>query len=395
MTDSNETTTARTTESLLDSSQRTSLILLAVVAPICLWAIDFAILSSDTSRWNAWGRTGLYFFFVLQIGVMGWLVGTFIRVGVLRWSIYCWLLVLINLVVVATKASGSTVWPPDAARYLGYAIVSGEVGLLIVWSVLGRWRWYWRIPFLFVGVGLLARFLSWFPVVRSLRGEWMGLLFWQGLAALVMCMLLRLFGFKLANVAQESMSSAAHDDENKNEADTTGTVASTPPQFSIFHLLVWTTTLAPLMAIARLIEWSQFASLTVVLQPLQLGICFALVSLIAIWCGLGREHLLIRCLGTAVLTYLIGSGIGAASAANWFDAIHLNRWIGLASDFHVFWRTWVVVASCFLSAMLMIFRAEGCRLVRKFQWNSFFGRTISFLLPQRVSKRKRANGQIA
>ena len=52
-----------------------------------------------------------------------------------------------------------------------------------------------------------------------------------------------------------------------------------------------------------------------------------------------------------------------------------------------FWATWTILASSFLAATLMFFRATGCRVVRRFEPDSITGRVMSSMLPKRIAIR--------
>ena len=362
-----------------------AIFLCAVVAPLLVWSVDFVVLSLDTASMGAQARGAVYFFFVVQVSVLGWLCGKFIPWEVIRWSVYLWLLVLINMVVVISKNSGVAGWPFDVTDGLAYGFVSGELGMLVVYSVLGPWKWYWRIPLLLVGVWLLTQYITWLDptgVPRwSRQSGWGSVLFFQGLSAFLICLALRIPGFRISLVSGESTAQSPGD-ARPNEQDG----VRTPPQFSIFHLLVWTTALAPLFAVVRVVDWSSLSSLSAILQPLELGVCLAFISLVAIWCGLGRENLFVRIAGSLVLVSVVGSGIGKVAGAGWLDSMWINRWLSNSGTVQMqFWLTWSILASSFLAAMLMFFRATGCRLIRRFEPDSVTGRVLSFLLPKRIA----------
>src|SRR5262245_28376044 len=80
----------------------------------------------------------LYPWMTLATAMLSWCVGRYLDPPWLRWLVFVWCLVLLDLVTIAACLGGSV---PDQ---LGYVLVSAQITFVTVWAILGPWGWQWR-----------------------------------------------------------------------------------------------------------------------------------------------------------------------------------------------------------------------------------------------------------
>lgn len=147
--------------------------------------------------------------------------------------------VLITLLVLAHVLVGLVVWsifgipPENATRVLLGGVASSQVGLLAIWTALGRRATPWRLT------ALISVVVAWSWIVASLSGKGPdAMYFFLPLAATIAAFLAsaRFFGLRLCTI----------------DAEPTNTEDSRPWQFSLARLFAWTTSLAICMGLLSL-----------------------------------------------------------------------------------------------------------------------------------------------
>ena len=333
----------------------------AIGLPALIAALDHVLLQRFAGVSQKPLETALVFgLFIVEVGLVGVIVGRLIPVAWLRWTLYGWILLLIDLqvgVMTSWQASGGY-WKADGTC-LSAALFSGQFGLVAVWAVVGVGRWYWRWPAMFVLAGLLAG--VWTAIAPSYdSSRWTAALIMQSLAVVVICGVLRFFGFRLRLL--DSLGRIADGATTNLE----------PMQFQIAHVLVWTTALAIVMGIAKALDLLT-ADLFLGLYAAEstfittLGVLSAMVIVVALWTALGQ--------GSAVLRYvlLICIALATGGGTGWYcDWKYRNTrmgavWSNIDRWYEIgwWWLAWFLLAGGFLVASLLIFRAIGCRLVRQ------------------------------
>jgi hypothetical protein len=288
--------------------------------------------------------------FCLQTAAMALWVGSRLSRSPWWWCVLAWTILLIDLQVFAL-ADSHAIWGGPATM-LALAFVSAQTGLAVVWGLLGSETWKLRVP---IAVGVLAWALSLGSAMHF--SSMMLLLLGQTMATTAICLLLRSAGYRFA---------ASHLILSRDSPE------SLPGQFSIRHLFFWTTALAIITAIARLLDWSLLLYLPMESIPhlLSYTALLMLVSMVATWAALGRENAIVR--------MLLGSLLLPAAGA-WLSV--LDQFIPHAqrAGLWMFWPVtqdrlfvsalWTSLAGVFLACILLVFRAQGQRLYRsKIAW---------------------------
>lgn len=339
------------------------LLAVGIVLPACLAGLNHLLLTSSLSDLNALVLCLLMGFYVLQIGFIGWAVGKVKQPWPLRWFIYAWIMVLVDLQLAIMNSSGGGSF--EGRSCLSTAVFAGQLGMIIVWGVLGSGHIVWRIPAILV---VLTQFWAFFHLLSRLKRsppgsaylDWESLLIIQAVLLAVLCGILRLRGYSLLKV--EAEADRASGDKTK-----------VPLQFGIRDVMIWTTSLAVLLAIAKAADFLTMNFIKTlyapgILLPFTIGICTAVVLIVALWSALGRGNPVTRYLVLAVLSLGLGGAIGwycdtmaraNAKAMTW----SYTHWQWHATGF--WWIGWMFLTGALLAASLIIYRTLGYRLVRR------------------------------
>jgi hypothetical protein len=339
------------------------LLSVGVALPACLATANHLLLTSPLlSDLNALVLCLLMGFYVLQIGFIGWAVGKVTQPWPLRWVIYGWIIVLVDLQLAIMNSSGGGSY--EGRSCLSTAVFAGQLGMIIVWGVLGSGHIFWRVPAILV---VLYQFWAFFHLLSRLKQgppgsaylDWGGLLTIQAVLLAVLCGMLRLRGYSLLKV--EAEAEAALGDETM-----------VPLQFGIRDVMIWTTSLAVLLAIAKAADFLTMSFLKTlyapgILLPFTVGIITAAVLIVALWSALGRGNPVIRYLVLVVLSLGLGGAIGwycdavaraNATAMGW----SYSYWQWYSTGY--WWIGWTFLTGALLAASLIIYRTLGYRLVR-------------------------------
>jgi hypothetical protein len=281
-----------------------------------------------------------------------------------RWGLYAWGWVLVDLQLYSTSvfADGGNYWNHD--RMLPGSLFAAQAGLAIVWGILGSSHWTLRIPactLLCFVFALLAR--SGYGFAREMVPV-------QLIALAALCVLLWLRRFRLDQMAVVAGETG----------QATGDAASARTmQFGIRHVLIWTTSLAVLLAMLRALDLLSLQTLREVSREggvslLTAGIVVAATFVVAVWAALGagpawlRVPILLSVLPMAGLTLALQSW--NADRLRWSPGTSISDLWNQSWLWQQFWREyswlafWVALAGCLLFASLIILRTLGYRLVR-------------------------------
>ena len=207
--------------------------------------------------------------------------------------------------------------------------------------------------------GLLAVFLAGL-LTGNAASAWLLVLGFQLMGVIAGLAGLRTCGFRLGHVADDA-------------ADTPSGETSKQLQFSLRHLLVWSTAAAVVFVLANAIQLGNMRYLDVadVAQAVSIAACLSVVAVTAIWAALSREKVFLR---LAVLIVLIG----AAGALLWW--VNVSRTQALFArgvspnatylrwEMHrlgYWWFAWSLLSGLFLAELLLFFRVRGYRLARR------------------------------
>jgi hypothetical protein len=320
-----------------------------------------------------------------EVGLLGPLCVRFVRPPWLMWLVYAWIWLVMELMVLALAISDPYWGLSITSDTLPVSILSGQLGLVLVWAALGQMRWNIRWPAAFLlAVLILVPIALHYPPPTAL----LILVFLQSAMLLAVCEWLAFTGFRLVRVNSTSALTLPTD----------GRMAGPAPhdsQFQLRDLLLWTTTLAIALAIARAINywstsfaiWEHIQSIFAtrgtwdlfsifsrqrtwdfLLDAPTAAILTAAVLLIALWASLGRGHAALRWTG---LIILIG---GLAIAHGLIDYYH-HAWVWRWAP--PLWHAWdafynlehtLIVWHCLTAGMLfaalLTVRTLGYRLCR-------------------------------
>jgi hypothetical protein len=341
------------------------LLLGAVLLPAVVAGVDYALLEWTTNQQQVSLQTCLQFgWYVVQVGIVGWVVGSAVSPPALRWIVFGWVLLLINLLTFTHALSGPG-WDPP--RFLlPAALLAGQIGLCTVWAFFGDTRWPLRWP----AMALLAAGLFWFWAAFDggfYQGLWNELLVLQVLTLAALCGLLRLRGFRLGRLPAGQTAGAGEGAQRR------------VLQFNIKHVLTWTTALAAMLGVARgldLLTWEAAQQLVRggIVWKLTVAATSAIAIIVAIWVALGSGHWLSRYAVGLAFALLTGTGLALWSKYR-FAAINAPmgggwRWNAVEwqlremYEFGWWWLGWLFLCSGLLAATLIILRVLDYRLVK-------------------------------
>jgi hypothetical protein len=163
----------------------------------------------------------------------------------------------------------------------------------------------------------------------------------------LLCLFLRSQRFRLALLERVATPQAI---------SPAGTSATRSIQFGVGDLLLWTTALAPLLAISRFQPWRMLTE----------GILYAIVLMVALWAALGEGPAWLRWSLLSLAALVAGLIL---AQVEWFD---LRRFSATPQfwNWQFIWDwQWPTIAAYFLAAgmlaaTLLIFRTLGYRLCR-------------------------------
>jgi hypothetical protein len=302
--------------------------LIGLVLPVGVALLDRWLLARELSAGRHVASAQAMIAFVLQVGLYGILCGRLIELPWLRWFLFAWCLLFTDL----NAASSLDDRIPQS-------LFTAQIGLVTVWAVLGTQSWKIRLPVVLLLI---------VPLLATIA---------QTAALCLICLVLRSQRYCLAH--------AIGDGDARNPADP-APPASRSIQFGIRDVLLWTTALAPLLAVARLGAWLQLAD----------GSLHAIVLVAALWAALGQGPAWLRWLVVGLFALLAGT-IAADFyiyvARYWWWPPPPPSWFSVRHFEFLWWRftepqgnPWLpfFLAAGMLTATLLIYRVVGYRLCR-------------------------------
>jgi hypothetical protein len=345
------------------------LLLVGVAMPAGLALANRLILNQGTlGYFDGMLVIALFGFYVLQVAGVGWAVAKFVQPWPLRWIIYAWTMLLIDLQLLFLSQSVSS----EAVRSLSHGIFAGQLSLFVVWGILAGGPLVWRLPALLVVLWVYLNFYSLLVLMRQPNWmflSWSDLVVMQTVVLSILCGALRLAGFSLALVSDDTVSAG-------NQQTPAGPGRRSLLQFGIRDVLIATTSLALLLALAKA---GDLLTLQYVRHIYDRGFLFvftiaigtAAVVIVALWSALGRGHILIRAVTLLAASLAVGWPLGwycvnigqPSSQATMFTTSHaywLDQWYSPG----YWWLGWMFLTGALLAASLVIYRTLGYRLVR-------------------------------
>ena len=342
------------------------LLIAGVLVPAVFAAADHWLLSqmqiSPTRRHIALTMA----VFVLQVGMLGWVCGRLLDSPWWRWGLYAWGWILVDLQLLSAGvfADGGRWW--DRSEMLPSALFAAQVGLTIVWAILGSTRWVIRIPACLVLGTLLA-----IPLLDTYGyGRFgYGLHAVQMVTLAVLCLLLRWRGFKLVQI--ETASAATPSSAAGKQLG--------QMQFGIRNVLVWTTSLAVVLGVLRALDLLSLSSLRSFMEfdflsLATAGLLVGCVFVVAVWAALGSGPVWLRVPVLLVVLPPIGVTLAVLewnahrvrySSNAGIEILWTTNWaLPQMWDDHSWLVLWLSLAGSLLFASLIILRVIGYRLVR-------------------------------
>jgi hypothetical protein len=313
------------------------LLLIAVILPFLIVFLTEALLRQAILRkWDVVSGSMVYALLVGQMALLSLAVGKLILNWSWRLVIFGWALTLVHLTLVRATATEGGYVGRNPTILLTLAFVSAELGAISIWGVLGTLPWPARLP---AAIMLGTAVVSVFPWPwRGYAEPWLSALNVQVFALLALSTTLRLAGYELRHVD-----------------DSESVFPGARQQFTIAHLFIWTTVIAALLGLFRLVGPPMLRIRGEWLPPLMLGGCFAIAGLAAFCATLGKGHWSVR------LAAFVCIGLGVGWAAHWIaEFAGRPRNARLGSQ----WMLWTCLAQSFLAALLLLWNATGYRLMR-------------------------------
>lgn len=322
-------------------------VLCAVFLPACLAAINHFSLRSMAIFQTMEAAVAVAVSLLVQLAVAAWVLSAMKLPNWLRTTIYVWCLGLINLqlIVMALDTYISNSWRHNT-QMPAAALIGGEIGVLWVWAIMGRGSTLVRLPLCLIPVWALWWLWKYSSGYQSTWSDAMTL---EASALIVLCIALRLFGFRLLN---------AEGQQRKEK------------QFGMRHMLIATSLLAVIFTLVRITEQvgpffgTAFFGIRSWMALLALTTAFCMIT--AMWAALGKERTLKRLAFFCLL-------VGLAGGLHWYDA---ERFLKLPSPWNIdsekyrlaelraWWMGWFLISSSVLLAILFYFRLGGYRLTR-------------------------------
>src|SRR5262245_17262547 len=254
-----------------------------IVLPTLIAAVDHALFTSLASGWrlDLWLTALPMAVLVLQIGVMGFVCGSWTPWPLMGWILYCWSWFLVDLqALLVRQLAVENIFGRNAAFLTG-SLFAAQLSLVLVWAILGQTRWSTRWP-----LALLIGTLLSIPLLDLMYAADNAALFFLTQLATTggICTLLRWQQFQLSRRDRRTAS-----------ASLPPSVEALPDsQFGLKHMLAWTTALALVMSLLRLIglpwdAWANAAYLRAWLVFVSSGIAVGIVLVVAIWAALSTN----------------------------------------------------------------------------------------------------------
>lgn len=132
-------------------------------------------------------------------------------------------------------------------------------------------------------------------------------------------------------------------------------------------MFIWSTAVAPLLLVARGIDYVVFGILATpnLFPATVIGVMLATMDLIAVWAVLGEGRWFARLGAILIIVPLLAIGAKELCDTLQPPAYNSRAIYRLVSDLQIDdWYTWMGMATALLAALLLFFRGGGFRLVQ-------------------------------
>jgi hypothetical protein len=246
--------------------------LVGAILPAAFTWVDHT-LSASLRHGAVWAPV-IFIVYIAQVAALGILSARLIPLPTLRWITYGWGWVFFDTQAILAVIMAQHTPQANLAESLAESLSAAQIGLLTIWATLGQspsWAVRWPVAIALAAiVGIPAL------VEQGSRSAM------QTVALLAICGTLAWQRFRLVRTSEDAGPSARAG---------LGDVARV--QFGVRHVLIWTTTIAILLAILRALD---LLSLEFVQRFLRRdflwtatdGAVVAIVLVVSLWAGLGE-----------------------------------------------------------------------------------------------------------
>src|SRR6478752_5299441 len=148
--------------------------LVGLVIPIAVALIDRWLLEREYHPGRDIASIQALAFFVFQVGLFGVLCARLIHPPWLLWLLFAWCLLLSDLNAITSLSSE-----------ISTSLLTGQIGLLTIWTILGATSWKTRLA-----AALVLMPLMWFVMIQSAT-------------LFSICLVLRSQGFRLTRISAD------------------------------------------------------------------------------------------------------------------------------------------------------------------------------------------------
>jgi len=185
-----------------------------------------------------WLQTWYFPTLILCTAVLSWCTGRYVRPVWMQLILFAWCLALLDLLTILAGLRGRI------EDQFGYVLVSAEISLLVLWTVLGSAPWQWRLPAAAALAPLVIMISGSFSAkYRFSAVSWNFMMFISAPIMVLMCGVLRRFGFVLEKAGGEDGAGARRKGPSY--------------QFGMKHILIWFTVSGPLLILLRSLDYSE------------------------------------------------------------------------------------------------------------------------------------------
>src|SRR5688572_19193648 len=116
----------------------TRLVICAIVVPVVVAGTNQLLL--NLMPHHSWLRPCLYPWMAFTTAVLSWSTGRYLVPEWFRWIVFGWCLVLLDVLTITACLTDRL------EDHFGYVLVSAQISLLVLWTILAPVAWQWRLP---------------------------------------------------------------------------------------------------------------------------------------------------------------------------------------------------------------------------------------------------------
>ena len=322
--------------------------------------------------WQGWPVAVAFVLLILQCFFISFFTGRQLvanRKLVWAWIFfYLWCLLMINLALghVYIESARASHWQLS----LVFAFFQAQLGLMIIWGVLGSYDWRKRFPLFAIGLWLFGYPLWSMDFSRWVLRGWLTLLICYIVAVFSTALILRWLRFRITALQFETDPDKANIPQG---------------QFSVFNLFVWTTIAATAVGVGRFVPWElvwESVWATEIRFGILVSILLTIIAVSTCWAALGaaKGNKYLAIFYRTVVLFVLFAAISFGLYSCEFLSTGRNGWGWRGGSFiggwgvnlktqgqqvFMIWCAWTVLNGFFLFGLLQVLGAAGCRLVRK------------------------------